>query len=96
MEKEHISNVVQRNLHECNLDNIDGNGKCFVKCIFEKAGIIDNDEFKEEKVQSILSQTISMDKLVPIMAKCNGIPSSTSCETAFEIYSCYCIQNAHL
>lgn len=63
--------------------------QCFLKCIFEKSGFMQNGTLVESVIIEKLSKDETKDEVEEILNLCKDVESENSCELAFKVYECY-------
>ncbi|XP_050323076.1 general odorant-binding protein 56d-like [Bactrocera neohumeralis] len=75
---------------------IDDKAKCFLKCVQNKKGILENGMPNEAAIHKVMTPTVGNSAPKNTLAKCNGLKGANECDTAFQIYKCYLQEQAVL
>ncbi|XP_011180837.1 general odorant-binding protein 56d [Zeugodacus cucurbitae] len=68
--------------------------KCFLKCLENKKGILENGAPNEADIRKV--RKVGNEEPKNILAKCNGLMGANECDTAFLLYKCYWQEHAAL
>lgn len=64
--------------------------KCFIKCIMEKAGFLENRKIRNSKITHTLGPIVGFDKIKIAKVKCKEHAKLIdSCEKAYQMFECY-------
>nr|AKN10579.1 general odorant binding protein 56d-like protein [Zeugodacus tau]QKN21549.1 odorant-binding protein [Zeugodacus tau] len=75
---------------------VDGNVKCFAKCLQGKLGYFVDGKVNEPAVESSLGKLVGKEKIKAIQEKCNGVKGTDDCDTALLLHKCYATENASI
>ncbi|XP_011197297.2 general odorant-binding protein 56d [Bactrocera dorsalis] len=68
---------------------VDDKAKCFLKCLQNKKGILENGVPNEAAIHKVMTPAVGNSPPKNTLAKCNGLKGANECDTAFQIYKCY-------
>ncbi|KAL7027167.1 hypothetical protein ACKWTF_005328 [Chironomus riparius] len=84
-----ISPLTVRKLKNGDLSVNDKKSQCFIKCLLEKVGLIENGEFLTNNSSKIIEISNGNEQILRIHEVCKDIKGNDDCETAFLLYECY-------
>lgn len=73
------------------LDRDDEEAQCFVKCVYTKTNVMNEDgDIDEERLKRLLPKAIFAPEKVPQWIEtCRDVEAETNCEVAYKTYACF-------
>lgn len=69
---------------------VDDKFKCFIECVMEKVGFLDNRKVKNSKIKHTLGPIVGFDKIKIAKLKCKEHTKFIDCcEKAYQMFECY-------